>query len=379
LLKLSGNILSVIRKNWTLSNLNLFLPGIKKIYMEFKAQSIADFLGGTVEGDPNCTVTGVAKIEEGKPGTLAFLSNPKYNKYIYETEASIVLVNQDLELEGDVKTTLIRVPDAYKAFASLLELYQQAKGDKSGIENPSFVDPTATLGKDLYLGAFSYIGKNVRIGNHVKIYPQVYIGDNTTIGDDSILFAGVKIYEDTIIGQACIIHAGAVIGSDGFGFAPNEDGSYQKIPQVGNVILEDLVEIGANSTIDCATMGSTIIRKGTKIDNLVQIAHNVEVGENTVIAALTGIAGSTKIGQNCRFGGHVGIAGHLNIGDRVNIGGFSGVSNNIKSDMTVLLSPAMEIGHAARVAAVYRNLPQLREQVLDLAKQLAQIKKQLEE
>ena len=347
--------------------------------MEFKAQNIADFLGGTVQGDVNATVSGVAKIEEAKPGTLAFLSNPKYNKYIYETQATIVLVNQDFELEAEVKSTLIRVPDAYKAFASLLELYQQAKGIKSGIENPSFIDATATMGQDVYLGAFAYIGKNVKIGNHVKIYPQVYVGDNTTIGDDSILFAGVKIYEDTVIGQACIIHAGAVIGSDGFGFAPKEDGTYQKIPQVGNVILEDWVEIGANTTIDCATMGSTIIRKGTKIDNLVQIAHNVEVGGNTVMAALTGIAGSTKIGHNCRFGGQVGVAGHLTIGDHVNLGGMTGVSRNIKSNSTVLLTPAMEIGRAARVTAVYRNLPQLREQVLDLAKQVAQIKKKLEE
>ena len=347
--------------------------------MEFKAQSIADFLGGTVQGNLNVTVTGVAKIEEGKPGTLAFLSNPKYNKYIYETEASIVIVNQDFELEAEVKATLIRVPDAYKAFASLLELYQQAKSNKSGIENPSFVDPTATIGQDIYLGAFAYIGKNVKIGNHVKIYPQVYVGDNTIIGDDSILFAGVKIYEDTKIGKACIVHAGAVIGSDGFGFAPNEDSTYQKIPQMGNVILEDLVEIGANTTIDCATMGSTIIRKGTKIDNLVQIAHNVEIGENTVMAALTGIAGSTKVGNNCRFGGQVGVAGHLTIGDRVNLGAMSGVSNNIKSDMTVLGAPAMEIGRAARVTVIYRNLPQLREQVINLEKQVAQIKKKLEE
>lgn len=347
--------------------------------MEFKAQNIADFLGGTVEGNANVTVTGVAKIEEAKPGTLAFLSNPKYNKYLYETEASIVLVNLDFELEAEVKPTLIRVADAYKAFASLLELYQQAQGNKSGIESPSFVDPSASLGQDIYLGAFAYIGKNVKIGNHVKIFPQVYVGDNTIIGDDSILFAGVKIYEDTKIGKACIIHAGAVIGSDGFGFAPKEDGTYQKIPQVGNVILEDMVEVGANTTIDCATMGSTIIRKGTKLDNLVQIAHNVEIGQNTVMAALTGIAGSTKIGSNCRFGGHVGVAGHITIGDRVSVGAMSGVSHSIKSDLTVLLAPAMEIGQAARVAAVYRNLPQLREQVLDLTKQLVQIKKQLEE
>lgn len=347
--------------------------------MEFKAKNIADFLGGTVEGDENVTVSGVAKIEEAKSGTLAFLSNPKYNKYLYETEASIVLVNQELELEAEVKATLIRVPDAYKAFASLLELYQQAKGNKSGIENPSFVDASATLGQNIYLGAFAYVGKNVKIGNHVKIYPQVYVGDNTTIGDDTILYAGVKIYEDTIIGQACIIHAGAVIGSDGFGFAPKEDGTYQKVPQVGNVILEDLVEVGANTTIDCATMGSTIIRKGTKLDNLVQIAHNVEIGQNNVMAALTGIAGSAKIGNNCRFGGHVGVAGHITIGDQVSVGAMSGVSHSIKPNQTVLLAPAMEIGQAARVTAVYRNLPQLREQVLQLAKQVAQIKIQLEE
>jgi UDP-3-O-[3-hydroxymyristoyl] glucosamine N-acyltransferase len=347
--------------------------------MEFKAQHIADFLQGTVEGDPNVTVSGVAKIEEGTPGTLAFLANPKYNKYLYETQSSIVIINQDFELEGAVKATLIRVPDAYKAFASLLQLYIQAKGNKVGIENPSFVDSSATLGKDIYLGAFAYIGKNVKIGNHVKIYPHVYVGDNSVIGDDSTLFSGVKIYEDTRIGQGCILHAGAVIGADGFGFAPTEDGSYQKVPQVGNVILEDLVEIGANTTIDCATMGSTIIRKGTKIDNLVQIAHNVEVGENTVMAALTGIAGSSKIGSNCRFGGQVGVAGHLTIGDHVNIGAMSGVNHNIKSNNTVLLAPAMDISQAARVTAVYRNLPQLREQVMGLAKQVNEIKKKLEE
>lgn len=347
--------------------------------MEFKAQSIADFLGGTVEGDANITVTDVAKIEEGRPGTLAFLANQKYNKYLYETEASIVIINQDFIPEAPVKSTLIRVPDAYKAFASLLELYQQAKGSKTGIENPSFIDPSAQIGKDAYVGAFAYIGKNVKIGNFVKIYPHVYIGDNTIVGNDSTLFSGVKIYEDTRIGEGCIIHAGAVVGSDGFGFAPTDDGSYKKIPQVGNVILEDFVEIGANSTIDCATMGSTIIRKGTKIDNLVQIAHNVEIGENTVMAALTGIAGSTKIGKNCRFGGHVGVAGHITVGDNVNLGAMTGVANSIKSDKTMLLQPAMEFAQAAKVAAIFRNLPQLREQVLDLARQLAKIKTQLED
>jgi UDP-3-O-[3-hydroxymyristoyl] glucosamine N-acyltransferase len=347
--------------------------------MEFKAQSIADFLGGTVEGDAEILVSNVAKIEEGKPGTLAFLANPKYNKYLYETEASIVIVNTDFILETEVKATLIRVPDAYKAFASLLELYQQAKGSKSGIESPSYIDSTATHGNDIYIGAFAYVGKNVKIGNHVRLYPHVYIGDNTVIGDDCILFSGVKIYEETIIGKACIIHSGAVIGSDGFGFAQTEDGTYKKIPQVGNVILEDHVEIGANSTIDCSTMGSTIIHKGTKIDNLVQIAHNVEIGENTVIAALTGIAGSTKIGKNCRFGGHVGVAGHITIGDNVNLGAMTGVNNSVKSDRTMLLQPAMEFAHAAKVAAIFRNLPQLREQVIDLARQITQIKTKLED
>jgi len=347
--------------------------------MEFKAQSIADFLGGTVDGDPNVAVSDVAKIEEGKPGTLAFLSNPKYNKYLYETEASIVIVNQNFELESPVKSTLIRVPDAYKAFASLLELYQQAKGNKTGIENPSFIDSSATLGKDAYVGAFAYIGKNVKIGNYVKIYPQVYIGDNTVIADDCVLYAGVKIYENTKIGEACIIHSGAIIGADGFGFAPTEDGSFKKIPQVGNVVLEDFVEIGANTTIDCATMGSTIIRKGTKIDNLVQIAHNVEVGENTVMAAQTGIAGSTKVGKNCMFGGHVGIAGHITIGDYVNMGAMSGVHSSIKSNKTVLGAPAMEIAQAAKVFAIFRNLPQLREQINEMQKQLTQIKTKLEE
>jgi UDP-3-O-[3-hydroxymyristoyl] glucosamine N-acyltransferase len=347
--------------------------------MEFNAQSIADFLGGTVEGDASVVVSDVAKIEEGKPGKLSFLANPKYNKYIYDTEASVVIINQDFELEGKVKATLIRVPDAYKAFASLLELVQMAKGSKSGIENPSFIDPSATIGNDVYVGAFAYIGKNVRIGNHVKIYPQAFIGDNTSIGDDCIIYSGAKIYEDTKIGNVCIIHAGAVIGADGFGFAPEQDGTYKKIPQVGNVVLEDFVEVGANTTIDCATMGSTIIRKGTKIDNLVQIAHNVEVGENTVMASQTGISGSTKVGKNCQFGGQVGVAGHITIGDNVNLGGQTGVANSIKSNRTVLGAPAMEIGQAAKVFAITRNLPQLREQVIELAKQLAQIKIKLEE
>jgi len=274
--------------------------------MEFQATSIADFLNGTIEGDPNATVHNISKIEDGKPGTLSFLANPKYNKYIYETDATIVLVNRDFVAEGEIKATLIRVDNAYEAFASLLDLYQQIKGTKSGIENPSYIDASATIGKNLYLGAFAYIGENARIGDNVKIYPHAYIGDNVVVGDNTIIYSGVRIYEDCKIGESCILHAGCVIGADGFGFAPTSDGSYKKIPQIGNVILEDYVEIGANTTVDCATMGSTIIHRGVKLDNLIQIAHNCEVGENTVMAALTGLAGSVKVGRNCTFGGQVG-------------------------------------------------------------------------
>lgn len=345
--------------------------------MEFQATSIADFLNGTIEGDPNATVNNISKIEDGKPGTLAFLANPKYSKYIYKTDATIVLVNKDFVAEGEIKATLIRVDNAYEAFASLLDLYQQAKGTKSGIENPSFVDQTASVGKDVYIGAFSYIGKNVTIGDKVKIYPQAYIGDNVVVKDNTIIYAGVKIYEDCKIGESCILHAGCVIGSDGFGFAPTSNGTYKKIPQIGNVILEDFVEIGANTTIDCATMGSTIIREGVKLDNLIQIAHNCEIGENTVMAALTGLAGSVKVGNNCTFGGQVGVAGHLTIGNNVTFGAMSGVTNNIKDDKIMLGAPAMDIGQAAKVTVVYRRLPQLREQVINLEKEMAALKEQI--
>ncbi len=345
--------------------------------MEFKAASIADFLNGTIEGDPNATVNNISKIEEGKPGTLAFLANPKYNKYIYETDATIVLVNNDFVAEQEIKATLIRVPNAYEAFASLLELYQQAKSVKTGIENPSYIHETATIGQDVYVGAFAYIGKNVQIGNHAKIYPHAYIGDNVTIGDDTIIYAGVKIYDDCKIGEACILHAGCVIGADGFGFAPKGDGTYRKIPQVGNVILEDNVEIGANTTIDCATMGSTIIRSGVKLDNLIQIAHNCEIGDNTVMAALTGLAGSVKVGTNCTFGGQVGVAGHLSIGNNVTLGAMCGVTNNIKDDKIMLGAPAMDIAQAAKVVVIYRRLPQLRDQITSLEKELKSLKEQI--
>ncbi len=347
--------------------------------MEFKAINIAEFLQGTVEGDENVSVYNVSKIEDGKSGDLAFLSNPKYEKYIYETDASIVLVNNDFVPEQKLKCTLIRVKDAYQGFASLLDLYQQSKSIKSGIEQPSFIDTTAKVGEGIYLGAFAYIGANSQVGDNAKIYPQVFIGSNVKVGANTIIYAGAKIYDDTVIGDNCIIHSGAVIGSDGFGFAPLEDGSFKKIPQVGNVVIEDDVEIGANTTIDSSTMGSTIIRKGAKLDNLIQIAHNVEIGENTVMAALVGIAGSTKVGKNCMFAGQVGVAGHITIGDNVKLGAMAGVSSSIKSDKIVLGTPAMDHDKALRTYVVFRRLPQMRDQLSDLQKEVKELKAKLGE
>lgn len=347
--------------------------------MEFKAINIADFLHGTVEGDENISVSNVSRIEDGKPGTLAFLANPKYEKFLYETEASIVLVNRNFVPERPVSCTLIRVDDPYQSIASLLEMYQQAKMQKSGIEQPSFIDSSATIGDGIYVGAFAYVGARAIVGKESKIYPQVFIGSNVKIGSNTIIYAGAKIYDDTVIGDNCIIHAGAVIGSDGFGFAPTEDGSYKKVPQVGNVIIEDDVEIGANTTIDCSTMGSTIIRKGAKLDNLIQVAHNCEVGENTVMAALTGIAGSTKVGKNCMFAGQVGIAGHITIGDGVKIGAMAGVSNSIKAGKTVLGAPAMDHDRALKTYVVYRRLPEMRDQLIELQKEIKELKSKLNE
>lgn len=347
--------------------------------MEFKATTIAEFLQGTVEGDDQVSVSNVSKIEDGKPGTLAFLANPKYEKYVYDTKASVVLVRKDFAPERPISATLIRVEDPYQSMAALLELYQQTKPQKFGIEQPSFIDSSAKTGDNIYIGAFAYIGANSTIGIGTKIYPQVYVGSNVKIGDNTILFPGVKIYDDCVIGSNCILHAGAVIGSDGFGFAPTADGSYKKIQQVGNVVLEDDVEIGANTTIDCSTMGSTIIRKGVKLDNLIQIAHNCEIGENTVMAAQIGIAGSTKVGKNCIFGGHVGIAGHLNIGDKVTIGAMAGVSNNIKEGKIVLGTPAMDHDRALKAFVVYRRLPELRNSVSDLEKEVKELKAKLKE
>jgi UDP-3-O-[3-hydroxymyristoyl] glucosamine N-acyltransferase len=334
-------------------------------------------LKGEIVGDENIIITNVSKIEEGKPGTLAFLANLKYENFLYSTEASVVLVNKNFVPKENINATLIKVDDPYQAFASLLDLYIQAKALlKTGIEQPSFIDPSATIGKDLYFGAFAYIGKNSKIGNNSKIYPQVYIGDNVTIGDNCVLYSGAKIYSDTIIGSQCILHSGAVIGSDGFGFAPLEDGTYKKIPQIGNVILEDDVEIGANTTIDCGTMDSTIIRKGAKIDNLVQVGHNCEIGENTVIAAQSGMAGTSKVGKNCKFGGQVGLAGHLTIGDNVFIGAQSGIAKSVKANQVILGSPAIEIKDAIKAITVYKNLPKLREEVIQLQKEIKSLKEQ---
>lgn len=344
--------------------------------MTFTARQIADYLQGEVIGNQEIKVSDFSKIEEGKPGTLSFLANSKYESYIYDTEADIVLVNNDFTPEKHINATLIKVPNAYASLAQLLQLAEQSKPKKSGIEPMSHIAESSKMGDSVYVGAFAYVSENTEIGNGVQIYPQVFVGENVTIGDNTILFPGVKIYAGSVIGSNCILHAGSVIGSDGFGFAPEGD-IFKKIPQLGNVILEDNVEIGANTTVDCATMGSTIIRSGVKLDNLVQIAHNVEVGKNTVIAAQSGIAGSTKIGQNCMFGGQVAVSGHIIIGDRVQIGGQSGVSNSQDGNQILLGTPAQPAKDCARSYAVIRNLPQLQRQVTTLKKEIEELKKQL--
>lgn len=343
--------------------------------MDFKATDIAAFLNGEIVGDGDVQVSAISKIEEGKPGTLAFLANQKYENFIYETSASIVLVNKDFAPKREIKATLIKVEDAYQAFASLLDLYVQSKAvAKTGIEQPSFIGEDATLGSDIYLGAFAYIGKNAKVGNNTKIYPQAYIGENVSVGDNCIIYAGAKIYDDCVIGNNCIIHAGVVIGSDGFGFAPQENGEYKKIHQIGNVVLEDDVEIGANTTIDCGTMNSTVVHKGAKIDNLVQIAHNVDVGEHTVMASQTGISGSSKIGSHCMFGGQTGIAGHLNIGNKVLIAAQSGVNRNIKDGEKIFGSPAIDFKKALRAYMLIGELPEIRKDVLQLKRDIKNFK-----
>lgn len=336
--------------------------------MKFKVQQIADILEGTVDGDPNIEVHKLSKIEEGSTGSLSFLSNPKYTSYIYSTDASAVIVNDTFEAEESVKSTLIKVKDSYKAFSQLLEFYQAAKLNKNGIEQPSYIHDSASYQDDLYLGAFSYISDNVTIGKNTKIFSNVHISENVTIGDNCIIYSGAKIMSETVIGNNVVINSGCVIGADGFGFSPNEDGTYSKVPQIGNVIIEDYVDIGALTSIDRATLGSTIIRKGVKLDNQIQIAHNVEVGENTVIASQTGIAGSTKIGKNCRIGGQVGIAGHLTIADNVGIQAQSGIGRNIKSNSNIQGSPAFDYGDWNRSYVNFKNLPKLEKRVSQLEK-----------
>jgi UDP-3-O-[3-hydroxymyristoyl] glucosamine N-acyltransferase len=327
--------------------------------MKFTAAQIAGILEGEVIGNPDAVVFKLAKIEEGTEGSLTFLANPKYVNFIYTTQATITIVNNDFVPENELATTLIKVEDAYQSFSKLLEYYNQVKLMKSGIEQPSVISENVTYGEQLYLGSFSYVGKNVTIGNNVKIYPNCFIGDNVSIGDNCIFFAGVKIYSETEIGNNCNFHSGCVVGSDGFGFAPTEEGTFNKIPQIGNVIIEDDVEIGANTTIDRATLGITLIRKGVKLDNHIQIAHNVEIGENTVIAAQTGIAGSTKIGSNCLIGGQVGIAGHLTIGNNVRVQAQSGIGKNIPDGEIIQGSPAFNYSDFSKSYVHFRNLPKI--------------------
>lgn len=344
--------------------------------MNFTANDIAEFLNGEVEGDGSVSVNNVSRIEEGREGTLSFLANPKYAHFIYETKSSIVLVNKDFVADKEIAATLIRVEDAYQALAQLLEMYEQSKPQRVGVEQPSYVSKTAQVGEQVYIGAFAYVGSNVKLGKNVKLYPHVYVGDNVVIGDNTVLNSGVKVYDNCTIGAECIFHSGVVIGGDGFGFAPSSANDYKKVPQVGNVVIEDHVEIGANTCVDRATMGSTIIRKGVKLDNLIQVAHNVEIDENTVIAAQTGIAGSSKVGKNCMIGGQVGLAGHLSIADEVKIAAQSGIGRNIKKEGIVLQgSPAFEFGPYQKSYVLFKNLPKMREQIIALEKELKELKK----
>ncbi|MAO11568.1 MAG: UDP-3-O-(3-hydroxymyristoyl)glucosamine N-acyltransferase [Flavobacteriaceae bacterium] len=327
--------------------------------MKFTATQIAGLLEGEIEGNADAEVSKLAKIEEGTEGSLTFLANPKYTSYIYSTQATIAIVNKDFVAENKIDTTLIRVDDAYKAFSKLLEYYNQVKMNKTGIEEPVFVSESAKYGENLYLGAFSYLGDNVTIGDNATIYPNVYIGNNVEIGDNVIIFAGAKIYSETIIGNNCVINSGVIVGADGFGFTPDENGEYSKVPQTGNVIIEDNVDLGAGTTIDRATLGATIIRKGVKLDNQIQIAHNVEIGENTVIAAQSGVAGSTKIGKNCVIGGQVGIVGHITIGNNVRIQAQSGIGRNVKDNEALQGSPALSYGGFNKSYVHFKNLPEI--------------------
>lgn len=338
--------------------------------MKFTAEQIAGILKGTVVGDPKIEVFKLSKIEEGTEGSLTFLSNLKYTPYIYTTEASITIVNDNFVPEKPISTTLIKVEDAYEGFSKLLEYYDRIKANKSGIEQPSFISESTKIPETIYVGAFAYIGSNVELGDNVKIYPNAYVGDNVKIGANTTIFPGGKVYSDCVIGENCVVNSGAIIGADGFGFAPNKDGGYSKIPQIGNVILEDYVDVGAGTTIDRATMGSTIIRSGVKLDNQIQIAHNVEVGKNTVIAAQSGVAGSTKIGEHCQIGGQVGIVGHLTIGNNVKIQAQSGIGRNVKDNEVLQGSPALGYGDFNKSYVYFKNLPKLAKTINELEKKV---------
>ncbi|HLN55523.1 MAG TPA: UDP-3-O-(3-hydroxymyristoyl)glucosamine N-acyltransferase [Bacteroidales bacterium] len=339
--------------------------------MEFDAATIAGFLKGEIEGDPQVKVNTIAKIEEGHPGALSFLANPKYEHYIYTTGSSIVLVNKSFVPASKVNATMIKVDNAYESFAALLQLVDQARPRKKGIHPTAVIEPNAKIGNDVYIGPYAYVGDNCLIGDGCAIYPHVYVGDNARIGKKTTLYHRVTVYHECIIGEGCTIHAGTVIGSDGFGFAPQSENEFMKIPQLGNVVVEDHVEIGANATIDRATMGSTIIRKGVKLDNLIQIGHNVEIGENTVIAAQSGVSGSSKVGKNCMFGGQVGLAGHLKIADGTKIGAQAGIMGNILEENTAVQgSPAMDLRSFLRSSVVIKNLPEMKVRLDKIEKEL---------
>ena len=344
--------------------------------MQFSAEQIAALIQGKIEGDPQTTVSGFGKIEEAGKSDLAFLANPKYEDYLYTTSAGIIIIGEQMELKEKITATLIRVKDAYSSFAVLMQYYQQMKAKQLvGIEDLVFIHPSAKIGKDVYIAAFSYVGEHVEIGNDVKIYAQVFIGANTKVGDRTVLHPGAKLYHDCVIGNDVTIHAGTVLGSDGFGFAPQQNGTYNKVPQLGNVVIEDHVEIGANTCIDRATLGSTIIKKGTKLDNLLQIAHNVEVGEHSVIAAQTGISGSTKIGKHVMIGGQAGIVGHISIADGTKINGLTGISKSI-TETNNSLRPAMELSDSLRAMAIYKRLPELDKKIKELEVLVAQLCKE---
>ncbi|MDR1222219.1 MAG: UDP-3-O-(3-hydroxymyristoyl)glucosamine N-acyltransferase [Tannerella sp.] len=342
--------------------------------MEFTAQQIADFLKGSVEGDPAAKVNGFSKIEEGIPGTVTFLANPKYEQFIYQTKASIVLVNKDFSPASEIRSTLIRVSNAYTSLATLLNLTEQSKPRKNGIDTSAFIARTASVGENCYVGTLAYIGEETAIGKGCMIYPYTCIGDRVKIGDNTVIYPHVTIYDGCIIGNNCIVHAGAVIGADGFGFAP-ENGIYKKIPQLGNVLIEDDVEVGANTTIDRAVIGSTTIHKGVKLDNLIQVAHNVEIGENTVMASQTGVAGSTKVGSNCVLGGQVGLGGHITIGDRSQIAAQAGIISNMKENSQVMGTPAFPIKKFMQSSIIIRKLPEIYRTLNRLEKEVEELKK----